>query len=932
MDDVPPPDRDPAKALAPPVSPPTRDPTLRATPYQESTVAPPPRPVEYPATLELPAPPVAGRLDATLDAATLTMPPAGPSGLATATHTPDMELPGSGPTSGRRVPLPSIPGYDLLGVLGRGGMGVVYKARQQGLDRLVALKMVLAAEHATADQLGRFLAEARAVALIRHRHIVQIFEIGEQAGRPYFSLEFCPGGSLDQKIKNGPLPPRTAATVVAQLADGMAAAHAAGVIHRDLKPANVLLDADGTPKVTDFGLARAIDDDSGRTRSGSVLGTPSFMAPEQARGDQRAVGPHSDQYSLGATLYDLLTGRPPFKGTSVVDTLDQVLTREPAPPTLLVANCPRDLETICLKTLQKDPAKRYADCTALADDLRRFLDGRPITARPVGLPERLVRWTKRNPRVAGLVGAVLALLVLVAAVSTVFATTFYRQRNDLALTVDRAEKGESNALANLELAVKNEKEANENYDFARTDMSNLVTQVPRQLEAAAVPPAVRLNVLKVLDDLMQAQLARGNPRGLSEKGVYILQLEAGNVAMERKKFPEAVAAYTSARAIIERLRAAETKELDKADGNLGLCLRSLGDATLEANATIDGGRAALDLYRQALALQEGVAERPRSGEIPVSEARQSVALTLFKIAEVGRRRGIDFPKALDDAEASLAIWRDLAKGPPTDPHAYRIKVGLAGACYQVGKLRMKVSRDAEAKAAYQEALDLFAALTASNPGNLQFKREVSAKSEEYGNFLFTRGEVAEAEKRYAAAATLTRSLMTTPEHLELQREFSLTQYYLGTVAHKRGNRAAADRAYRECLRLRLEYAALNPKDLTAVIRVMVVEPRCGVHAAGSARAAKLLEQFPKNQTVLIESACCYALCAPAVTHGRDPATATPAERMLRGLYLRRSLDLVARLLDGGYKDRDRLATDPDLEPVQSLPAFKVLLARLPAPR
>ena len=915
MDDVLP-DRDPAKAPVLTPLPSGGDPALHATPYQHSTVGPPSGQVAYAATMELPPAEAAELPEATRDTPTLSMQPRAPGDSPTLTHSPNEELPASGQASSRRQPLPSVAGYDILGVLGRGGMGVVYKARQQGLNRVVALKMVLAAEHATADQLGRFLAEARAVALVKHRHIVQIFEIGEQAGRPYFSLEFCPGGSLDQKIKDGPLPPRDAAAIVAQLADGMAAAHAAGVIHRDLKPANVLLDADGTPKVTDFGLARAVDDDSGRTRSGSVLGTPSFMAPEQARGDQAAVGPRSDQYSLGATLYDLLTGRPPFKGTSVIDTLEQVLNREPAAPTLLVGHLPRDLETVCLKALQKDPAKRYADCAALAADLRRFLEGRPVLARPVGLPERVVRWARRNPRVAGLAGTVLALLVLVAAVSSAFAATFYRQRNQLALTVERAEAGE--------------KEANENYDFARQDMTGLVAQVPRQLEAAAVSPAVRGNVLTVLADLMQAQVARGNPRGLSERGSYALQLQVGNVAQERQKFPEALAAYAAARDIAGRLRDAETKELDKADGNLALTLSCLGDATLEVNGAGDRGAASLDLYRQALALQEGVALRPRSGEIPPYEAKESVATTLFKIAEVGRRLGVDFAGALAEAETSLAAWRELAKGPPGGPRALSVKAGLAGAWYQVATVRRKVSRDAEAKAAYQESLTLYGELVAAAPRDLNLKRKVSAKSEEYANFLFTRGETDEAETRYAAAAALTRSLIATPEQLALQRDYSLTLYYLGTVALKRGDRPASDRAYRECLRLRQECAAALPKDANALVRVMVAESRCGLHAQASAHAAGLLAQLPKSQVVLIESASALALCAPAVTHGRDPATATPAERMLRGLYLRRSLELLTRLVDAGYKDRDRLLTDPDLDPVRAHPGFPALMARLPA--
>src|SRR5215212_6997240 len=214
-------------------------------------------------------------------------------------------------------------------------MAVVYKAVQLGLNRTVPPKMILAGGHASPTQLGRFQAEARAVAAVRHPNIVQIYEIGEHDGLPYFSLEYCPGGSLDAKVHQEPQPPRKAAELLEQMARAMKAAHDAGVIHRDIKPGNVLLDEKGTPKITDFGLAREQDEDAGNTKTGSILGTPSYMAPEQALGKTKEVGPHSDQYSLGATLYDLLTGRPPFKGTSVMETLEQVRTREPVPPAQL---------------------------------------------------------------------------------------------------------------------------------------------------------------------------------------------------------------------------------------------------------------------------------------------------------------------------------------------------------------------------------------------------------------------------------------------------------------------------------------------------------------------------------------------------------------------------------------------------------------------
>jgi WD40 repeat protein len=308
--------------------------------------------------------------------------------------------------------LPAVPGYEILGELGRGGMGVVYKALHLRLNRVVAVKMILGGAHASEADLVRFLAEAEAVAHLQHLNIVQIYGSGQHKGLPFFTLEFVPGGSLADKVRAAPLPPRAAAHLIEQLARGVGYAHAQGVVHRDLKPGNVLLGADGTPKVTDFGLAKRVEGGAGLTRTGTVMGTPSYMAPEQA-GGQKDVGPAADIYALGAILYELLTGRPPFQAPTAVDTVMQVVTNEPVPPRRLQPKLPRDLETICLKCLQKEPHRRYASAAELADDLARFREDRPIVARPVGRLERGWRWCKRNP-VPATMAATLAAGALVA--------------------------------------------------------------------------------------------------------------------------------------------------------------------------------------------------------------------------------------------------------------------------------------------------------------------------------------------------------------------------------------------------------------------------------------------------------------------------------------------------------------------------------------
>jgi len=313
--------------------------------------------------------------------------------------------------------VPAVPGYEIVAELGRGGMGVVYQARQTKLNRLVALKMILHAGHASTSELVRFLAEGEAVAQLQHPNIVQIYEIGQQTGLPYFSLEYVEGGTLAGRLQDGPLPPREAARLTETLARAMAYAHGRGLIHRDLKPSNVLLAADGTPKITDFGLAKRLASPDpaspGRqpgenlTATGAVLGTPSYMAPEQASG-KKDLTPLCDVYALGALLYEMITGRPPFQAPTSLDTMLQVMTADPVPPSRLQPGLSRDLETICLKCLQKEPHKRYASAEALADDLARFREDRPIVARPVSRLERGWRWCRRNPLVAGLAAALAA--------------------------------------------------------------------------------------------------------------------------------------------------------------------------------------------------------------------------------------------------------------------------------------------------------------------------------------------------------------------------------------------------------------------------------------------------------------------------------------------------------------------------------------------
>jgi serine/threonine protein kinase/formylglycine-generating enzyme required for sulfatase activity/tetratricopeptide (TPR) repeat protein len=355
------------------------------------------------------------------------------------------------PPAPARESWPAVTGYEILSQLARGGMGVVYKARHVKLGRVVALKMLLGGAFAGPQDRARFRTEAAAAARLQHPHIVQIFEVGEEKGCPYLALEYVDGGSLDQRVQGTPLPAREAAGLAQTLARAVHEAHRCGIIHRDLKPANILLsfsrDAaaergdtaarsaaasrlnEAVPKIADFGLAKRLDGSTANTQSGAVLGTPDFMAPEQAAGAPGAVGPAADVYALGAILYYLLTGRPPFLAATPLDMLLRVRSEEPVPPSVLQPKVPRDLDTICLKCLHKEPPKRYPSAEALAEDLRRFRAGEPILARPIGALERTAKWARRNKAVALLSAALILLLLAVALVSSVSAIRLRQERD-----------------------------------------------------------------------------------------------------------------------------------------------------------------------------------------------------------------------------------------------------------------------------------------------------------------------------------------------------------------------------------------------------------------------------------------------------------------------------------------------------------------------
>ncbi len=443
------------------------------------------------------------------------------------------------------IPAPVVPslnaaGFEVLEVLGRGGMGVVYKARQKSLNRVVAVKMLLAGGQADRDTVARFKTEAEAVARLQHPNIVQIHEVGEGDGQRYFCLEFVDGGSLADLLDGTPATPGRAAELVEVVARAVQYAHERGVLHRDLKPANILLasggreppersDASGvgpplaffTPKLTDFGLARFLDRSERTTKTGGTVGTPSYMAPEQATGG--AVGPWTDVYALGAVLYEMLTGRPPFKAETPLETVLQVVGEEPVTIRRLQPKVPRDLETVCLKCLEKEPKKRYASAAELADDLRRFLDGEPVRGRPVPAWERGARWARRRPAVAALIASTAAAVVLgLAGVTLLWQRAELRQRE--------AESARAQAAANADA----ERLAREEADAARQAeaAARAKEETARKQTEEALAAARQANVA-----VTEARRGEAEKRGQAEAALeraenYLYAFRIGHAARE----------------------------------------------------------------------------------------------------------------------------------------------------------------------------------------------------------------------------------------------------------------------------------------------------------------------------------------------------------------------------------------------------------------
>ncbi|MFO0808258.1 MAG: serine/threonine-protein kinase [Gemmataceae bacterium] len=689
---------------------------------------------------------------------------------------------------------PEVEGYDILGVLGRGGMGVVYKARQKGLQRLVALKMILGGAHAGDADKGRFRLEAEAVAQLQHRNIVAIYDIGERDGLPFFSLEYLDGGSLQDRANGQPMPPKVAAEIVAQLADAMQYAHERGIIHRDLKPQNVLFQkapegsrtsvhtsgdlkpAGDIPKITDFGLAKKIEGDSGFTGTGAILGTPSFMSPEQADGRTKEIGPPTDIHALGAILYDLLTGRPPFLGADPMDTIMQVRNLDPVPPTRWNPRTPLDLENIVLKCLQKEMSKRYASAGALADDLRRFVADEPVMARPTPAWEKAYKWAKRRPTAAAVVGlsTLLAASLLVGSIALARSEKMYAESQR-----QRADEQEKTALKETklrELANRQRGRAEDNLKRMRQALDELLTRIGDQkLRDVPALTKIRGELLSRATAIYDEALKGEADLDLVREAGWAQQ-RAGRVREALGEPKEAADAYRKAAVLFEKLTATgnepgDRKNLADTHRLLTTVAASL-DLAAESDKSFDVAQDLLgsliqefpadDIYRLELAAlwnSRGavLGDRRRAAE---AEAAFRKATDIFSMVstpdatlEAARTR-INLGLMLlatgrpEDAVSELRIGRErivelLSKYPEDQRYAAELSraANLSGvAFWQAG--HYDVAEEALAAAAKQ-----FGTLSAKFPDNLDYRFEYAKQRQNLAKLLADTGKPTAAAER-----------------------------------------------------------------------------------------------------------------------------------------------------------------------------------------
>jgi tetratricopeptide (TPR) repeat protein len=789
--------------------------------------------------------------------------------------------------------------YGILRVLGAGGMGVVFAAQQDRPRRVVALKLIAPASLVKGERLARFRAETELIARLQHPNIVPILEVGEQGGRPYFTMEYLAGGNLAQKLAVAPLTPRAAAELGRTLARAVQFAHEQGIVHRDLKPANVLLTTTGAPKIADFGLAKQLEGEAGadatrnQTESGVILGTPSYIAPEQALGRSQEIGPACDVYALGAILYETLTGRPPFKAATILETLEQVRTAEPVPPGRLQPGVPRDLQTICLKCLAKEPARRYRSAKEVADDLDRFLRGEPIQARPVPVWERAWKWTRRN-----LTLAVLLLVCLLSLVALGIVSLAYQAR--LRAEVARAEKQWERAEAEKAEAQRQQQLARDRYQLAHDVIDRMV------LRGMGLRPADAWRLQKLCEDRLEFfRTLQGADAPEIRLDMADSLLALGHLQIRFNQMKLAVEYSRQAIALMEGLPE-ELRLQPYCQDRLANAHTLLADLAERQDEKEHG-------YRQVLAIRTRLAEA--DPENLDCQHRLAHAELLLGIVHRTASRWTEAEALSIRARSRYARLADARPGELT----YRDQ--LATCWVNLGHLYHLMRCPDRAGAAFARAEELLAQLTALHPGEPQYRLSLAEVETVWANFLTETGQPEAGWQRASRAVDLAGPLLRD-EQWQASARVRAGEAHLkrARACEGLGRWADAVKDWGRTIELK-EGPKLGDRRHRANALA-----RAGAYARAIAEVQALEKEPGLSAEYLLELAC---ICARAVEPSRSDTRLPEAERTaLAERCGRQAVLLLTKLHAKGYfKDADHarwLKTSPDLQPLRGRIDFWLL--------
>jgi tetratricopeptide (TPR) repeat protein/predicted Ser/Thr protein kinase len=696
--------------------------------------------------------------------------------------------------------------YELLEIVAKGGMGVVHKALQAKLNRVVAIKTILAGQFADKQDVDRFYAEAESAAHLRHPNIVSIHEIGEHQGQHFFSMDFIDGQSLADMVRENAMPVRQAAEYSMAIAEAMQYAHDQGILHRDLKPANILVDHENTPLISDFGLAKQVDGQSQLTIDGTILGTPSYMPPEQASGQLDNVDQRSDVYSLGAILFELLTGSPPFRSSSPFETIRQVLETEPVSPRMLNSNVPADLETICLKCLQKERAKRFQSSQELADELKRYLGGEPILSRPVGRLERVRRWCYRNPKMATLAGTtILAFLAIFVTVTVAYFKT-------------------TTALANEKIA---RADAEESFQQARQAVDEFYTTVSEDtlLNRYGMQPIRRALLKKALDYYQQFLEQRRDDPTIADE-VAMTFYRVGFISDQMGSRDEAIASFQHARAIQEKLVAKTPNDASR--------LHALSDTLVDiARIQLDSDEETERLQKRVIELREqmvsvdrsnaefarelanghmnlGILYRERAkrsqGESAAAE-RAGGKPRAEQLAKAGREQ---HSRAVEEYEKAQTIRREFI-GKKSGQNK-KVVMNYAMGFFNLGQAAADILDIEAAEKNYKLAIDEFRSLQDDSKPDFVTDLNLATCHRVLADHYSKHGADGKARENYEIAeGILTPLAFRNPDELNFRRALADTYKNRGQAQFERGERKEALRLLGQALELEKALTERNPE-------------------------------------------------------------------------------------------------------------------------